>query len=454
MKHFIFLLLSLVITSGLFAQVDETVDPLLEWEKLFLEKDEEFRTSYFSSLSEMRRLSGLPEYSFPSISLSPNYTVEKLANGGNLQQRSSLGLSVAQSLISGGSLNLQVSPSFTHVLSGNTLYAVDLTSSVSFTQPWIFGDFIFWYPEDVKDIDNNWILGQKALVRWRLNRLQLLRDKIQKLLQASIDLQRQVLRGELLLWYEEKETVDLALVDAGRISVAEFNERLQPKKDLESEILEVEETLLDSRAFAQKLGINLIDIDVQETLQPFSESSYEKEILASQQELAVLDLQEAKKNAWLSDLADLPALQLSFQLLSPVSTFNGDFPSAFDSHFESFDRWGWRFGASMSWKLDPWDGPSNVLRYAKEESQEYEARERLLDEQEALNRQLLEKTKEIQILVLEQLENRFQLESERLSLFSAKVEVGQLTPSDLEFQRIQTEFARLDWLTQTIETEL
>ena len=103
-------------------------------------------------------------------------------------------------------------------------------------------------------------------------------------------------------------------------------------------------------------------------------------------------------------------------------------------------------GVYISWPLVPWDPVYKVSERGVTKRRVIESQEKDLILRQTRWEDVQLPTLEILQKARQQAYDRYLLEKDRTELFNLKVESGQISPQDGEFQKIQMENTHLDWM--------
>ncbi len=430
-------------------------DFLLDWEFRLLSKDPVYQQAYENYCLDRGSIQSRDDQWLPGTSVDPSYTLSKSegADGVEYTQSASLAVNLSQKLPWGGSLSGKLLQSATILQSQDNPYGYNSSGSVSLTAPVQFLNQGFGL-NPLQAWMKSQEASQKAVVgNWNAQRLRRIAQTLKLFIGTMIDQKVQENRSRLLEWYMLNAQADQSLWAAGRISSFDLTEKSRKQADAQQAYLQGQKLLSNNKSEVQQWGIDPEKEDLEGWLQRWETVPVPSQPAQSWSlEAESHTLLQSAATQWQDEQAFLPQVNISYSFTPALAVVEkADISEAFQSYWWGALPWNWTFSASLRWPLVPWDPLYRVSEKGLRSRRSLEAQERSLafrhsqwKESQTRSHLLLQKA-------LEQGRDRYLLEMDREELYSLKVQTGQISPQERDYQRIQTETARLDWFRARLE---
>lgn len=421
---------------------------LEEWERILSATDSRYiqarETLVQGLISERtKRLRWLP-----GLSATPGYSLSEDT------QDFSLGLNLSQAIPLGGSLSASISQNLnaTNFEAGNFGYRSSATLSLNQSLP-SFG-YAELYGVSRKAAEGTRRGSSTAVAAGEAARLRRLAGSLVELLDAAILIQRQGVGERLLSWHEKNLGSELSRFNSGLISAMDLAQAREEARSAQTIQDQRARDLVVAETTSAAWGIDIQDLDIEAWLEGLeTELAHYTGPTAAEWELErdAAALRDAAGAQAEDHLSAVPALSATYSLTPAPPVAERPAPaSAFRDYWTQDLSWQWNLKLSLNIPLTPWSATWSLAARAKSQATSLEAQLQDLERRRATLERTVASAKSLALDAVRRSERLLRLEEDRLELYRMRRETGALSSLDVEYQAIQVESARLDWLSARI----
>ena len=430
-------------------------DFLKDWELRLLARDPVYQQAYENFCLDRGNAQAQEAQWLPGASLDPSYTLSKNegAEGVVYTQSSSLSVNLSQKLPWGGYLSGKLLHSATHLQGSDTPFGYSSSGSVSLVAPLQLWDQGFGVSPLV-----SWMKSQEAsqkavMGQWNAQRLRRIAQTLKLFITTLIDQKNQENRARLLEWYSVATQADESLWAAGRLSSFELTEKSRKRADAHQSFLQGQKQLLNNQAEVKLWGLSPEKEDLEKWLEQWELVLFpNRPAQAWALDAESQTLLQSAASQWQEEQSQLPQINISYTFTpAPAVAEKTDIPQALEAYWWGSLPWNWSLSASLRWPLVPWDPVYQVSEKGFRKRRGLEAQERNLAFRQSQWEESQTRSLELLQKAAGQAKDRLLLEKDRDELYLLKAQSGQISPQERDYQSIQAETARLDWLRARLE---